>query len=171
MHAAVVSRACVDLREQCQSACPDLINVLAFMYLAQISLEWMVTQEGLLAREVAVLDQMLTDKLEMAALLNTVGTDVSAGWVTKPQVPDDFSRDTALQESQGPSSKAHQADDPGPHRNPAGSRRGQRVQAKDVQAEQLVFNDKLIDAKALSESFFLNLDLSILEVRCMAPTK
>lgn len=127
-------------------------------------MEWMVTQEGLLAREVAALDAILTEKLEMAALLNTVSTEVSAAWVTRPEASasggdpmaeEDMPQEAQAKRSPRPSCSSHQ---------PAVGDRARQAAAANSRG-QLVFKDELVHAKALSESYFLNLDLSILEVR------
>lgn len=123
-----------------------------------------------------MLDQMLTEKLEMAALLNTVGTDVSDAWLTRPEAPHDDLRADEQQVTQGVFRRAAQGDFPAhpessnPQSNPAVNSRGHHMQAQGVQAKQLVFEDELIHAKALSESYLLNLDLSILEVGLVATT-
>ncbi|MEW5296934.1 MAG: hypothetical protein WDW36_000180 [Sanguina aurantia] len=134
----------------------------------QISMEWVVTQEGLLAREVAALDRILTEKLEMAALLNTVSADASAAWVARPEAaavggPTAAEEDTPQEAQEGRPPRP-----PGLTPQPAVGDRARQGAAASSRG-QLVFEDELVHAKALSESYFLNLDLSILEVRNLAP--
>ncbi|MEW5315921.1 MAG: hypothetical protein WDW38_007318 [Sanguina aurantia] len=145
------------------------LSQIAMQWMAtQISMEWVVTQEGLLAREVAALDRILTEKLEMAALLNTVSADASAAWVARPEAaavggPTAAEEDTPQEAQEGRPPRP-----PGLTPQPAVGDRARQGAAASSRG-QLVFEDELVHAKALSESYFLNLDLSILEVRNLAP--
>jgi hypothetical protein len=156
-----------------------------------ISVEWQFTREGLLQREVELLDRMLAEKVELLARLRPVGAGQAASWVkigpvgtkpTKEEASSDPGGTDNARMAMGPYTPA-----PGPaphtsherlhphvqhghghegHTTAAGGGHGPGGHGVHTSDELLLDGSDLPlqNAQQISESYFINLDVHVLEV-------
>lgn len=123
-----------------------------------IGLEWQLTREGLLAREVDVLEAVAAEKTELLARLTPVPPSSAVRWL---ELPDDSADDGAAPEQVPGSESSEGTQAVGLAGVVGAGHAGQAVDEADGEAGAL----PELNAQHISESYTINLEVRVLQVR------
>ena len=130
----------------------------------QLALEWQFTREGLLLREVQLLEHILAQKVEMAARMKPVPAAVAEAWLATP--PNPLGNTSSHAHGHANAMAGSPRVSPQPLDSP-GARGATRMSALDSEEDGGTLPgdaDLLpdVNAQQISESYFINLELSVL---------
>lgn len=129
----------------------------------QFALEWQFTREGLLLKEVELLERLLAEKVELLARLKPVEVDVTQHWLRLPALLQGSKAHHGHgARSSGFFEDAEEAEKPGVPSPEEESRMGSSVNGEEDEEEDSMPD---VNAQQISNSYFVNLDVSVLEVR------